>query len=139
MNLANCPRCGKLFSRQARHICPQCVAAIEKEYEACATYLKENKNCTMHDLSEATGVHTRQIKDFIREGRISMIGVPNMSYPCDSCEQPIREGHLCESCRAKLQRDMKLAQSQASAATANQTQGNSSSGAYQIGNRLKDR
>ncbi|TJY41944.1 flagellar protein [Cohnella pontilimi] len=138
MNLANCPRCGKLFSRQARNVCPNCIATMEKEYETCVAYLKENKHhCTMHDLSEATGVSVRQIKEFIREGRISMDGAPNMSYPCDSCEQPIREGHLCENCKADLQKQMKLAESLSKGSP--QQQANAAGGAYQIGNRFKER
>jgi flagellar operon protein (TIGR03826 family) len=139
MSLANCPRCGRLFSRQLRNICPQCQEGIEKEYEVCVAYLKENKNCTQHQLSEATGVTTRQITQFIREGRLSMEGMPNMSYPCESCGQPIREGQICESCRAKLQKDMRNALTRPSALESNPAQDNRTGNAYQINNRLKDR
>jgi flagellar operon protein (TIGR03826 family) len=139
MNLANCPRCGKLFSRQLRNFCPQCLAGIEKEYQTCVAYLKENGNSTQHQLSAETGVSTRQITQFIREGRISMEGMPNMSYPCESCGQPIREGQLCGSCIGKLQRDMRNAQTKPTTSSSHTAQGNRVAGAYQIGDRLKPR
>jgi flagellar operon protein (TIGR03826 family) len=139
MNLANCPRCGKLFSRQKQNICPNCFNEIEKEYQACVTYLKENKNCTLQHLSDETEVSIRQITQFIREGRINISNNPNMGIPCDSCGELTRSGSICDSCRDKLQRDMRLAQSQADSSLSKQNEDNRSGGAYQIGNRLKDR
>lgn len=78
---------------------------IDKQYETVAKYLRENRGSTIGQVSEETEVSIRQIVKFIREGRISILNMPNMSYPCDSCGTEIREGHICESCRKKLTRD----------------------------------
>ena len=43
MNLGNCPRCGKLYTVNIRELCPECMKVIEKEYEKCATFLREQK------------------------------------------------------------------------------------------------
>lgn len=108
INLGNCPRCGKVFAKGLHDVCPACVKEIEEQYERCFEYLKENKNVTIYELSEATDVPVRQITRFIREGRISLAHAPNMSYPCESCGSLIREGTICENCRKRLSRDRKL-------------------------------
>ncbi|MCU6708447.1 flagellar protein [Paenibacillus sp. J5C_2022] len=105
MNLDNCPRCGKLFAKNFRDVCPVCMRDIDKEYEKCATYLRENKGAMITELSDQTGVSIRQITKFIREGRISMMDAPNLSYPCESCGVLIRENHLCDACRKRLTKD----------------------------------
>lgn len=105
LNVANCPRCGKLFNRGIKDVCPSCVQEVEKQYEKCYRYLRENRKASLQELSDATEVPIRQITKFIREGRISMADNPNLGYPCESCGSPIREGVVCESCRGKLSRD----------------------------------
>lgn len=109
MNLGNCPRCGKLYTLNIRELCSDCMKAIEKEYEKCATFLREQKGATIHEVSEATEVSVRQITKFIKEGRISIANAPNMAYPCEVCGTLIRESNMCESCRTRLTRELKQA------------------------------
>lgn len=104
MNLDNCPRCGKLFAKGIREVCQVCTRDIDKEYELCANYLREFKGAIITELSDETGVSIKQITKFIREGRISMVNAPNLSYPCESCGTLIRESQLCDNCRARLQK-----------------------------------
>jgi flagellar operon protein (TIGR03826 family) len=107
LNVANCPSCGRLFARGAKDICPACIQEIEKQFEACAKFLRENKGTNINELSEETGVPVRQISKFIREGRLDLRNAPNMTYPCEICGTEIRSGHLCEECRGKMSRDYK--------------------------------
>lgn len=107
MNVANCPRCGKIFVKGFNDVCPNCVKDIELQYEKCVKYLRENKGAAIQELSEATEVSIKQITKFIREGRISIVNAPNMSYPCEVCGTLIRENTLCEPCRAKLVKDVR--------------------------------
>jgi len=105
MNLDNCPRCGRLYAKGLSDVCNQCRRDIDKEYEMCSDYLRENKGANIQELSEETGVSIRQITKFVREGRISMMNAPNMSYPCESCGTLIREHQLCDRCRNRLSKD----------------------------------
>jgi len=105
MSLENCPRCGRLFAKNFRDVCPACIREIDKEYELCAEYLRKNRGTMITDLSEETGVSIRQITKFIREGRISLMDAPNMTYPCESCGTMIRDNNLCDSCRKRLLKD----------------------------------
>ncbi|MBT2764799.1 MULTISPECIES: TIGR03826 family flagellar region protein [Paenibacillus] len=109
MNLGNCPRCGKLYTVNIRELCPDCMKVIEKEYEKCATFLREQKGATIHEVSEATEVSVRQITKFIKEGRISIANAPNLAYPCEVCGTLIRESNMCESCRTRLTRELRQA------------------------------
>ncbi|MOA15529.1 hypothetical protein D3C78_1356890 [compost metagenome] len=105
MSIENCPRCGKIFAKNFKDVCPSCVREIDKEYGLCADYLRENKGAIITEVSDATGVSIKQITKFIREGRISLMNAPNMSYPCESCGTLIRDNHLCDNCRKRLTKD----------------------------------
>ncbi len=106
MNLGNCPRCGRLYALNFRDVCSNCIKEIEREYQDCADYLRENKGATIQELSDATEVSIKQITRFIREGRISIENAPNMMYPCEVCGTLIRDGHMCDSCRTRLTKDL---------------------------------
>ncbi|MCQ4088150.1 TIGR03826 family flagellar region protein [Saccharibacillus sp. JS10] len=133
MNLANCPRCGKVFVMNFKGICANCSKDIENEYEACVKYLRDNKGASMQELSEATEVSVRQITTFIREGRISTDSAPNLSYACEVCGTFIHEGNMCDSCRSKLAGDLRQA-----AKETPQAQQKNSGGAYKTVDRLRN-
>lgn len=107
MNVANCPRCGKIYVKGFVELCPNCVKEQELQYEKCLKYLRENKSVNITELSDATGVSIKQITKFVREGRISIYNAPNMSYPCEVCGTLIRENTICELCRQKLVKDVR--------------------------------
>ncbi len=106
--LDNCARCDALFVKTVRDVCPKCHLEIEQEYDRVAKYLRkrENRGANIHQVSEATGVSVKQITRFIREGRISIEGNPNMGYPCENCGFLIRSGTLCDACAKELKREI---------------------------------
>ena len=107
MNLGNCPRCGKLFTKGFNEVCPACVKAIDEDYNKCAKYLRENRGSTLQQLSDATEVSVKQIMKFIRDGRINIATLPNMQIHCESCGTPMKGlMQLCEDCRKRLNRDV---------------------------------
>lgn len=105
MNVANCPRCGKIYVKGFAEVCPNCLKDLEQQYEKCVKYLRENKGVNINELSEATGVAVKQITKFIKERRISIVNAPNMAYPCEICGTVLRENVICETCRLKLVKD----------------------------------
>lgn len=106
--LANCSRCDALFVQTVRDICPKCYQQVEQEYDKCARFLRkrENRGATIRQVSEATGVSVRQITRFIKEGRISIEGNPNLGYPCEVCGEPIRAGNVCDNCLKGLKHEI---------------------------------
>ncbi|WP_372629499.1 flagellar protein [Cohnella sp.] len=137
MNLTYCPKCGKLFSKSFREVCNNCHQELEKDYERCAEHLRKNRGMDIQQLSEETEISIKQITRWVREGRISLMDAPNLSYPCESCGTLIREGHLCETCKKRLTRDVRNATSPPGARYNSDEE--RQRGAYQIGDRLRDR
>lgn len=108
MNLSNCPQCGKVYVKNSYNICPSCLREVEEQYDKCVEYLRNNRACTLNELSEATGVPVKTIIRFIREGRIATKDAPNVLLPCEMCGEPVKGATMCESCRRKLSRDVQL-------------------------------
>lgn len=106
MNLDNCPQCGKVYVKNNYNICPTCLRGIEDQYRQCVEFLRRNRLCSMHELSEGTGVSIRTITRFIREGRITNREAPNVQMACEVCGGPLREGTICDTCRMKLNKDV---------------------------------
>ncbi|MCA1293999.1 flagellar protein [Paenibacillus sp. alder61] len=129
LNVENCPRCGRLFAKNFKDICPVCIKDIEKEYEKCLEYLRQEKTATIQEVSDATEVSVRQITKFIKEGRISIANNPNMMYPCEVCGVLIREGNMCDGCRGRLTRDLTAAAREERKAG---EEGNKTGGAYGV-------
>ncbi|MEK3772565.1 TIGR03826 family flagellar region protein [Paenibacillus sp. FSL R7-0048] len=135
MNLDNCPRCGRLFVKNLMGLCSACIKELEHEYEICVNYLRENKGTNIQELSDATGISIKEITRFIREGRISIANAPNMMYPCEVCGTLIRDGHMCDSCRSRLRKDLTNAVKENSA---EDTTKKTSDGAYRAIDKLRD-
>ncbi|AIQ76852.1 MULTISPECIES: TIGR03826 family flagellar region protein [Paenibacillus] len=135
MNLDNCPRCGRLFVKNLMGLCQACIKELEHEYEICVNYLRENKGTNIQELSDATGISIKEITRFIREGRISIANAPNMMYPCEVCGTLIRDGHMCDSCRSRLRKDLTNAVKENSA---EDTTKKTSDGAYRAIDKLRD-
>jgi flagellar operon protein (TIGR03826 family) len=112
LNISNCPKCGKVFARGMKDVCPACVKEIDNEYLLCANFLRDNKGATLYELSEATKVSVKQITKFIREGRIYIYDAPNLGYPCEICGTAIREGGMCDDCRRRLTKDVEALKEQ---------------------------
>lgn len=134
MNLDNCPRCGRLFVKNLMGLCQPCIKELEHEYEICVDYLRENKGTNIQELSDATGISIKEITRFIREGRISIANAPNMMYPCEVCGTLIRDGHMCDSCRTRLRKDLSNA---AKENAAEDTTKKTTDGAYRAIDKLR--
>jgi len=116
-------------------LCQVCIKELEHEYEICVNYLRENKGTNIQELSDATGISIKEITRFIREGRISIANAPNMMYPCEVCGTLIRDGHMCDSCRSRLRKDLTNAVKENSA---EDTTKKTSDGAYRAIDKLRD-
>jgi len=106
--LANCPKCNRLFIKGVRDICDACHKEEEKAYETVYNYLKkrENRMATLVEVSEATGISEDLILKFIRQRRLQLASFPNLGYPCERCGAIIREGKLCIDCSRDLKREI---------------------------------
>jgi hypothetical protein len=116
-------------------LCQPCIKDLEHQYEICVNYLRENRGTNIQELSDATEIPIKEITRFIREGRISIANAPNMMYPCEVCGTLIRDGHMCDSCRSRLRKDISNAVKESAAAETSKKPGE---GAYRAVDKHRD-
>ena len=106
--LANCAKCNKLFIETIKPICNDCVKKVEEDFKKVNQFIraKENKESTMMEVSEATGVSMEQIEQFIREKRLIVKHNPNLGYSCELCGTLITHGKMCLSCNDNLKKEI---------------------------------
>lgn len=105
-NLKNCKRCGKLFVKVNKDICPDCVKQEEEEFTAVKEYLDKNPNATISNVSEETGVSEKMIRKFIEDGRLLTTKYSAVGVECKRCGKEISKGRYCEECQVELQKQL---------------------------------
>lgn len=107
--LANCENCNRVFVKTMRTICPRCFEEEEKAFEIVYHFLRQRKNrqATLMEIVEATGVEEKLIIKFIKQQRLRTSQFPNLSYPCEKCGAPIQSGRICEECSKSIVREYK--------------------------------
>lgn len=106
MNLRNCNRCGKVYVYDGFNICLDCRRAHEEDFKKVKEYLDEHPGATVVEVSEATGVETKKIIQFLKEGRLEIRDDKNIILTCERCQKPIRTGRFCDQCAVELQREI---------------------------------
>ncbi|TVY11543.1 flagellar protein [Paenibacillus cremeus] len=104
--VSNCPKCGKVYQKNVRNMCQECIRSFDNELDQCLNYLRDHRKATTEELSEGTGVKVSQIVSFIKESRLLLMSYPNLTYPCNSCNSPIRQHNLCATCRIRIVSDV---------------------------------
>lgn len=108
-DLANCKNCNRVFVKTMRDICPTCYQEEEKAFEIVYNFLRERKNreATLLEIVEATGVEEKIIIKFIKQQRLRSSLFPNLTYPCEKCGEPINAGRICDDCSQGIVREFK--------------------------------
>jgi len=104
MSAVNCPRCGKLFVKDATSasICFKCVKEEEDIFHSVRDFVKDNQNATLKDVAEATKVSTKKILQYVRDGRLELSSGMAGDNRCVECDKPITSGRYCERCQLEL-------------------------------------
>ncbi|MGM7702921.1 TIGR03826 family flagellar region protein [Pseudalkalibacillus sp. Hm43] len=106
--LANCAQCGRLFAKVVRSVCDVCYQEEEKMFETVYKFIrkKANREASIIEVSQATGVPEKTIIRFVREGRLRASQFPNLTFPCDSCGKQISTGRTCDDCHNQLKKEL---------------------------------
>ncbi len=107
METKNCPRCGKLFQYINSPICDLCRKEEEEAFESLKSFLKDNPGCTLTEISVATGVSTRKITRYLKEGRLEITKGLHGVLTCNECGKTILTGRYCPQCLLKISVDIK--------------------------------
>lgn len=99
-SLSNCSRCGKVFAKTIRDVCPECFREEEEAFKIVYRFLSKRKNreATLAEIVDATGVDEELVIKFIKEKRLRSSQFPKLAYPCERCGIDIVEGKLCHNC-----------------------------------------
>lgn len=103
-NISNCSRCGRIYVRNLKGLCPDCLREDEELYEKVYNYLRENPKSTVQQVSQATEVAEERILAFLREDRLLAGEWQISSYPCERCGAEIAGGRYCDRCTVEMQR-----------------------------------
>lgn len=103
MEVRNCRGCGRLFNYMSgAPICDQCRRKLEEKFQEVKEYLRDNPNSTVAQVSEAMDVSTKQIKQWIKEERLSLTTAGADGIVCEQCGAPICSGRFCNKCKASM-------------------------------------
>jgi flagellar operon protein (TIGR03826 family) len=108
VNLANCSRCGKVFSTVpgGRDICPACLKEEDSNYLKVFHFFSTRPSATAQEIAQETGVDIKEIYRYVRENRLKLVKMDTGLY-CEGCGIPISQGKICEKCRQKLSEEIK--------------------------------
>ena len=108
MDVINCKGCGRLFNSLTRvRLCPSCQSKLEEKFQEVKKYVNENPGSTIEVVSEQCEVSTKQIKQWLREERLTFSEESMQGIECEQCGAMIRSGRFCDACKTKLQSELK--------------------------------
>lgn len=102
VTIMNCKRCGRMFNRIRRDICPSCIEEEEVAFQTVRKYLREHRNASMPEVVGETGVSLDLVVEMIRDGRLILRDNPNLTYECERCGKPTQSGRYCAACTQEL-------------------------------------
>lgn len=104
VELGNCARCGAVFAKGIREICPACYYKEEEAFKIVYQFIRkrENREATLSEIVKATGVDEELIIKFIKEKRLQASQFPKLAYPCERCGVDIVTGRLCHNCSSEI-------------------------------------
>lgn len=103
MDVRNCKSCGKIFNYlSGPPICPSCARQLDAKFELIKEYVYDHPRVDMKEVSEEFDVSIAQIKQWIREERLSFADDSLIGIDCESCGITIKTGRYCKSCKDKM-------------------------------------
>ncbi|MDD7282860.1 MAG: flagellar protein [Clostridium sp.] len=103
MELMNCRNCKKLFNYiTGEKLCPACKALMEDKFQEVKRYIEENPRENINQVAEACDVSIRQIKNWVREERLSFTEDSLVGLECERCGRMIHSGRFCKECAGGL-------------------------------------
>ncbi len=110
MNVANCRGCGRLFNVVTnRNLCPACLNELENKFQEVRKYLEENPLANINIVSEDCEVSVKQIKQWVREERLTFSESSMDGVACEKCGKMIRTGKYCDECKNKIANNLQTA------------------------------
>lgn len=108
MDVKSCKNCGRLFNYlQGPYICPDCKRKLEDKFLAVRDYIREHEHATIQEISDDNEVTVKQIKQWIREERLTFTDNSPVGIECENCGAMIRTGRFCAKCKNNMATNLK--------------------------------
>ncbi|MGN0348888.1 MAG: flagellar protein [Roseburia sp.] len=103
MEVMSCKGCGRLFNFVGgTPLCEACKRKLEEKFQEVKQYLRDNPGATIAQVSEEMDVAVKQIKQWIREERLTLSDATVDGIVCEHCGVPIKTGRFCDKCKIDL-------------------------------------
>ncbi len=107
MDVRNCKKCGRIFNYvSGLPICPQCQEKIEEDFQKVKEYIASTPGATVASTAEACEVEVGQIRQWLREERLTFTSADGSDLTCEKCGKPIISGKYCDTCRAEVSKGL---------------------------------
>ncbi len=108
MEVKSCRNCGRLFNYlQGQPICAACKQKLEEKFVKVRDYIRENDSASMKEISDANDVSVKQIKQWVREERLTFSSKSAVGIECETCGAMIRTGRFCDKCKNNMANNLK--------------------------------
>ena len=105
MEVVNCKGCGKLYNAlgsNRKRLCPQCMRKLEEKFSQVKEFLREYPNCSIEIVSQENDVSVKQIKQWVKEERLTFVEGGAGGIACEKCGKMIYTGRFCGDCKFKI-------------------------------------
>lgn len=110
MDVRNCRSCKRLFNYVAGPpICERCKAELEDKFQVVKEYIRDHTDAPMQVVAQECDVSVKQLREWVREERLVFSEESGVFLECETCGKPIRMGRYCQSCKAKLENELRKA------------------------------
>ena len=99
MTQYECQRCHRVFQRVGiENVCPVCAPLDEEDFRKIKEFLTEYPGASSNEVMRHTGVSLRQIKRYLKEERLEIVGDNKGFIRCELCGKPLNSGRFCDLC-----------------------------------------
>lgn len=110
MEVRSCRGCGKLFNYiWGTYLCHGCKKKLEDKFIQVRDYIREHDTATMKDISEDNDISVKQLKQWVREERLTFTDKSPVGIECENCGAMIRTGRFCNKCKNNMANDLRQA------------------------------
>lgn len=88
-----------MFERKGlEYVCPVCAPLDEEDFRKIKEFLMVYPGASSYEVMRHTGVSLKQIKRYLREERLEIVGDNKGFLRCELCGKPLNSGRFCDNC-----------------------------------------
>lgn len=87
-------------------VCQSCRKTLEEKFKVTRQFIKRNADASIAEVAEECEVDIKQIKQWVREERLSFSENSSVGVDCEVCGKSIKTGRFCRDCKTKITGDL---------------------------------